>query len=303
MPKTRSILNPHLLLYSVCLALGIFFMTVMFQCFAATNSYYIDQSRMEVTIDPKTGTASGAVKLTSNSANRVKIQVVPKLWNLDPEGNITYINSPDSDYDLAGNLLINPREFELPAGRSQLVRFMLRAPARQQDAEYPFQLLFQPVASLNQDSSAATSSPVIQQSLDIIPVFTTTVYAYQGHPKPDVVIDKLTCMLTPQKTLSIVLELSNKGTKHARLFGNLIVNQKAPSGEVFQPVGLGKLRGGNLIFVFPKGPRVLAEEPNVFSEQFKTFLPGDYRLELQLADERKIQPAMQTTCDIHVADQ
>jgi hypothetical protein len=264
---------------------------------ASTSTYYLDVSRMELQVAPATDTASGMVKVSSNSDHKIRLRVIPKLWTLNAQGVLSYTEpAADDPANLLNTIDINPEEFDLLPGKSRLVRFLVKVPDQPEDAEYPFQLYFQPMDQLN--PPAATPGAAVSNVLDVVPVFTTTVYVYKGNPRPDVKVDSFQCGYQPDTgTFPISLALENQGAKHARLFGNIILSPKTTSG-LGQPLDVLHLQNSTLIIVFPGTPRLVQNQ--LVSDKIKTLPAGNYRLELQLVDERNVQPAVQATCDLSV---
>jgi len=267
--------------------------------YAAVSSYYLDQSRLELTVNPKTGLASGSVKVTSSSATTTRIRILPKFWVLDEQSAIRYIDPPSTGFNILKNILINPLEFSLPPAQTKTVRFMVRVPDSITDAEFPLQLVFEPTSTL-EELNRTDGTKVVQSVLNVVPVFTTTVYVYKGNPQPNTLIKGFTCSMdsATQKPL-IKLNLENVGNKHARLFGTLFVNhQTADQKKALWDVV--KLRNGNLIFVFPNVPRQLTE-PAVLNKHTDAPWPsGSYQLDLELSDERNSQPVLKGSCALQV---
>lgn len=264
---------------------------------ASTSSYYLDASRLELQVSPTTDTASGVVRVSSNSNKPIRLKVIPKLWELSPQGVLTYQEPPKDKESLLDNIGINPEEFELLPGKSRLVRFIVKVPHDIENAEYPFQLYFQPTSLLEPD--AKQQATAVNNVLDVVPIFTTTVYAYKGAPAPQVKVDGLQCGYQPDKRLvSVDLSLSNQGAKHARLFGNVIINRKASSGGSGQLVDVLHMQNSTLIIVMPGSLRTVK---NLLELQKVSRLDaGEYQMDVQLVDERNIQPAIPATCNFTV---
>lgn len=265
--------------------------------FAATSAYFLDTSRLELQASPQTQTASGVIKVSSNSTQKIRLRVLSKLWKLSPEGVLVYQDAPLQGFNLLDNIGINPREFDLLPGRSRLVRFVVKTPEQEQNAEYPFQLYFEPVSLLESGSTAQATG--VNNVLDVIPVFTTTVYVYKGKPLPDVKVEKFNCGYDTKKSLfDVNLSLNNPGTKHARLFGNLIVS--ADSGpEPHKPLDVLHMQNSTLLIVFPGAIRII--QNSLPPSTPLKLEPGSYQMELQLVDERNVQPAIQSMCHFIVA--
>jgi hypothetical protein len=267
---------------------------------ASTSSYYLDASRLEVQVSPDTNTASGTVKVSSNSDRKIRLKVLPKLWRLTPQGVLTYVDPPSASsaspgqYNLLDNLSINPEEFDLLPGKSRLVRFLVKTPPEAGPSEYAFQLHFQPTDLLEAAAKAPASG--VRNVIDVI--FTTTVYVYQGNPAPAPAVRDFQCGWRPDAgRFSVSFQAINSGKKHARLFGNVVITPKAAAPGA-QPLDVLHLQNSTLIIVFPDSPRLVQEQPA--SETIKKPAPGDYRMELQLVDERNSQPAVQAACDFTV---
>lgn len=264
----------------------------------STSSYYLDASRLELQVSPATDTASGVVRVSSNSNRTVRLKVIPKLWHLNTQGVMVYDEPPKTGYNLLDNIGINPEEFELLPGKSRLVRFIVKVPHEVTKLEAAFQLYFQPTNLL--EAEAQKPAAGVSHMLDVVPVFTTTVYVYKGNPNPAPRIDQFQCGYLPDKNqVAVNLDLNNTGTKHARLFGNIVLNRKATSGQS-QLLEVLHMQNSTLMVVFPNTPRTV--QNNLDLEKTRKLDPGAYQMELRLVDERNIQPAIQSTCDFTVSD-
>lgn len=263
---------------------------------ASTSAYFLDTSRLELQISPQTNTASGAVKVTSNSARKIRLRVLPKLWKLNTDGVLVYQEPPKEGFNLIENIGINPREFDLLPGKTRQVRFVVKSPEPAQNAEYAFQLYFEPMSLLENPNNPESTN--VNNVLDVIPVFTTTVYVYQGNPKPDVQVERFTCDYDAKRSLfDVNLALRNQGAKHARLFGNLVISPETENTPQ-KPLDVLHMQNSTLIIVFPGAERIVQNKlaPATISK----LEPGGYQMDLQLIDERNVQPAVQSTCHFTV---
>lgn len=272
------------------------FLTLIPAGMASTSQYYLDSSRLELQVSPTTQTASGMVKVSSNSDKKLRLKVLPKLWKLSPQGTLSYYHPPADTFNLLDHIGINPEEFDLLPGKSRLVRFVVKVPPGNENAEYPFQLYFQPTDLL--EPSSRKQTPGVSNILDVVPIFTTTVYVYQGNPTPDVRIKNFQCSYQPNNgAFPVTLDLENAGKRHARLFGNIVITAKNAANNA-QPLDVLHMQNSTLIIVFPGSPRTVQNQ--LTSEKIKTLAAGNYQMELQLVDERNLQPAIQRTCDFSV---
>lgn len=263
---------------------------------ASTSSYFLDASRLEIQASSQTHVASGSVKVSSNSERTIRLKVIPRLWRLNPQGVLVYTQPGQEGYNLLENIRINPNEFELLPGQSRLVRFIVKVSPGAPDAEYPFQLYFEPTSLLEPDTQKSSAS--VSNVLDVIPVFTTTVYAYQGNPEPRALVSQFGCgYQSDSKKVSIDLTLNNEGGKHARLFGNVILSRKeeASANTLLEVL---HLQNSALIIIFPNTPRQVQNLlPLKNSQDLKA---GRYQLQLGLVDERNLQPAVKSICEFTV---
>jgi hypothetical protein len=263
---------------------------------ASTSSYFLDASRLEIQASPQTHVASGSVKVSSNSERTIRLKVIPRLWRLNPEGALVYTQPGQDGYNLLENIRVNPNEFELLPGQSRLVRFIVKVSPNAPDAEYPFQLYFEPTNLLEPENQKSNTR--VSNVLDVIPVFTTTVYTYQGDPKPKALVSQFGCgYQTDSKKVSIDLTLNNEGGKHARLFGNVILSrkQKASANALLEVL---HLQNSALIIIFPNTPRQVQNLLPLKNNQ--ELEAGHYQLQLGLVDERNLQPAVESICEFTV---
>ncbi|WP_373533031.1 hypothetical protein [Vampirovibrio sp.] len=263
---------------------------------ASTSSYFLDSSRLEIQASPQTHVASGSIKVSSNSERTIRLKVIPKLWRLNPQGVLVYSKPAENEYPLLDNIRVNPEEFELLPGKSRLVRFIVKVSPDAQDAEYPFQLYFEPTSLLEPDVKKPNVN--VSNVLDVIPVFTTTVYAYQGDPKPKTSINTFACGYDAEaKQVSVDLTLNNAGSKHARVFGNAILSRQSEK-EANEVLDVLHLQNASLIIVFPNTPRQIQNQMALKNNQ--ALEAGQYQLELRLVDERNLQPAVESMCEFTV---
>ncbi len=262
---------------------------------SSTSSYYLDVSRLELIAQPATNVASGAVKVNSNSDQSIRLKVIPRLWHLSPDGSIVYDTAPTTGFNLLDNVSVNPDEFQLLPNKGRLVRFIVKTPETPADAEYPLQLYFEPTTLLE---TTAGNGKGVNNMLDVVPVFTTTVYVLKGHPMPKVAVQSFTCDYQAKPSeLNVKLNLNNEGARHARLFGNLLITAVGATDNA-APLDVLHLKNSTLIIAFPNTPRVV--ENALTSDVLKKLSPGTYEGALQLVDERSLQPAIKSTCQFTI---
>ena len=234
----------------------------------------------------------------NTSRNTLPLKVIPRLWTLDNNGSIVYL-PPEANNNLVENIIVNPEVFEIPAQRNRLVRFAIKLPPEIPDGEYPFQLFFQPIESDDALASQAALASGIHPVLDITPIFATTVYALKGGPMPQSILSEYTCRYQPQNgTLFTHFTLQNTGNRHTRVTGHILLQQKNADGQLTL-AQVFNVQKETIMLVFPNQTRIF-EEGFTLPETLKALPVGEYTLDLDLVDERGLQPALSSSCHFSV---
>lgn len=265
---------------------------------AKTSNYYLDTTRIDAVVSPMTQTASGMVRVYNTSADTLPLKVVPHLWTLDTNGSIVYL-PPEAQNHLVDNVMVNPEIFELSGQRNRLVRFAIKLPAELPDGEYPFQLFFQPIETDENPAAKVANASGVQSILEITPIFATTVYALKGAPVPKTSLSDYTCRYDPQNgSLTTRFSLENTGNRHTRTLGHLLLQHKNAAGQ--QTLAqVFKLQKESIMLVFPNQTRTFTDVVTL-PDALKMLPVGDYTLDLDLVDERGLQPAISSSCHFSV---
>jgi hypothetical protein len=265
---------------------------------AKTSNYYLDSTRIDAVVSPITQTASGMVRVYNTSGNPLPLKVIPHLWTLDANGSIVYL-PPDAQNNLVENVMMNPEVFEIPGQRNRLVRFAIKLPLDLPDGEYPFQLFFQPIETGESPVLTSSNPSGIQSILEITPIFATTVYALKGSAVPNTSLNEYTCQYDPEKaSITTRFSLQNTGNRHTRVLGHVLLQHKNVAGQ--QTLAqVFKIQKEAMILVFPGQTRTFTDVMPL--PQALQMLPaGEYTVDLDLVDERGLQPAVSSSCHFSV---
>lgn len=271
---------------------------------AGSSSYYLNPPRVDLVVSAKNHLASGTLTITSSADKTIRLKATPKLWTLDENGAFDFSEPPANGFNLLKQIRFNPDEFDLKPRESKTIRYVVKIPQDQPDGEYTFQVYFYPVQTLQPQTSNGTKSSKagITPNIDVVPVFGSTVYVYKGNTEPDVKVNRFSCQTGPSNTLlDLNLNMTNQGSKHARLTGNMELNKLEGSNKKTL-VSTVFLRNKNLLIVFPKKSYDYSEKLNlILDDKTKKQLPsGQYEFNLQLVDQRDEQPAVPSRCQFEV---
>lgn len=261
---------------------------------ADKSSYMITPVKMDLTVSDKTLSTSGVMKALNVSKAPLKLKVIPKLWTLTEEGLIQYVNAPTEGFNLLNAVRFNPEEFELAPNQSRSVRFVVKLPPETPDGEYPLQFYFEPTELLQESATSKSKYGAI----NVIPIFTATVYVNKGKIKPQMVFNGFQCDWLPNfEGIKTDIKLQNQGLRHARLKGTYLLVNLQESNKKARILAESKVKGGALIISFPQKARFF-QDKTMIKENLAALSAGQYALELNFADERGETPGISETCTL-----
>lgn len=214
-----------------------------------------------------------AATISNASEESQHIVVWAADWTLDDQSLPVYGEAGTMPaYTCSGWTTVNPREFDLAAGKSQRVRYTLSVPAEAPEKGFHCALVFQTLAR----PGGRLPTNALRTQVRLV----TTFYARVGSPPaPQPKIESFT--LAPQEktapregaadpvpSWTIGLTLSNPGETHCRARGT--VKLLDPGGHIVQT------------FVQESSP-LLPKTQRRFSWSFHaTLSPGEYHLQADL---------------------
>jgi hypothetical protein len=277
-----------------CLLLSYFMGTLTVQ--ADKSSYMITPVKMDLTVSEKTLSTSSVMKALNVSKLPLKLKIIPRLWTLSEQGMIEYLTPPTEGFNLLNAVRFNPEEFELAPNQSRSVRFVVKLPPETPDGEYPLQFYFEPTELLEQAAAAKHKYGAI----NVIPVFTATVYINKGKIKPQMSVKDFQCDWLPNfGGIKANISLQNQGLRHARLKGSYLLVNLQETNKKTRILAESKVKGGALVIVFPNKSRTF-QDATLTKENLSTLGAGQYGLELNFTDERGEIPGLTQTCSLPV---
>jgi len=261
------------------------------------NSYTISPLVSELELE-KPGTISTMVLDVLNEKDtKIKLQVRPKMWTIGPEGGLTYLETPVG-FDLQKDIMISPREFELEPFQHKSVRFGVKRSTTLQDGEYRFQLAFEE-AKLMPDFTETMKQNGVTAVINTKTILASTIYVHAGNTAAKIVMGDLQCRFQEdQSGLKNTIQVTNEGTKHARLLGVMVLNKKDSLGK-FMPEKQVDMNSGGVVVLLPGMHKEVSGELLTKEELLKMTV-GQYRADMTLMDERGVEPAMTKSCDITI---
>lgn len=246
-------------------------------CFLpARADYIIDPLRLELSMPPNGNVASSAVTVSNTGNEAIRLKAYMANWTLDNGGGLIVSDDPNPNA-LAQHVRFNPKEFELGAKQSQVIRVAAMLPKDVPDGEYRGMLFFEDLKTASQRiqlQKGYGASVQIKQRLGI------AVYAYKGQNQPVPALSQFNCQVENGKLIGNIA-IENSGSKHLRLAGTILILE-ADGAVGFKPHREIPINDFHDIVILPSGRRVIQQILSQPSD--KTALnPGNYLVELRLS--------------------
>jgi hypothetical protein len=187
---------------------------------------------------------SQPVRITNSGQSSVQIRGTVMDWTLTPEGEIVYRKRGEEAWGCGKWIQINPVEFSLPPGQTQLIRYTMSAPKGAPPGGYHCVIAF--------DTLPPTRTSV-EGPMGVINLvrMLTAIYATIGKPEVEAKISRLE--LEPRtgkgaRGYDLLTEFQNTGTTHYRVDG--AVELLGADGRKLKEFSYGNLP------VLPKTPRI-----------------------------------------------
>jgi hypothetical protein len=187
---------------------------------------------------------SQPIRITNSSSDIVQLRGTVLDWTLTPSGDLAYRKRGETTWGCGKWIQINPVEFALPPGQTQLVRYTMSVPAAAPVGGYHCAISF----DMLPPPRAKIDSPM--GVINLIRML-TAIYATVGAPEVEARIQRLELSRKAgkgEKGWEIVTEFENPGNTHYRVDG--MVELTSEEGRV-----IGKFDYSNFP-VLPKTPRV-----------------------------------------------
>lgn len=223
----------------------------------------VSPPRVEVFLDE--GPSTQAVRLYNFGDDPVGVRVTTANWELDEDNQVRDVEPTEQSADQW--LVLNPIQFVVEPGRTQVVRFAVRPRVEPTAGEHRAMIYFEQDASLIDEDAPG---------MKVLFRVGVAVYAYAGEVRREGVLHEVRVDPGPD----LVLDVGSQGNAHVRLVGTWAVwpaeaypGAEAtavadPASEPEPPV----LAHGLL----PEGP-VLAPSRRILTAELPDDLPpGDY---------------------------
>jgi len=167
---------------------------------------------------PARGSITDAISILNDDTSPVHIRVRIEDWSLTQEGAITFAKGGSQPYSAAPWIRINPREFTLEPGQSQMVRYSLTVPRDAAPGGYRAAIIF------------ATVSPPTpgerQKRVALEGRIATILYETVGKPIPSGEITGLSFQVNPEGRPEFTISFQNTGPVHIRTRGEITIRDK-----------------------------------------------------------------------------
>lgn len=179
---------------------------------------------------------------TGDKTTKYRISFVNKRMN--DKGEFEEVVTPrPGEFFSADMIRYSPRMVELPPGKSQTIRLMLRKPANLEEGEYRSHLLFRalPPETKNSIKSLAPSDDN-KLTIQLTPVIGVTIPVIVRHGKltAQIQLDNLSLSETPDPKVPLILGLSLHREGNRSVYGDITALFKPAGGK---ELVIGKARG------------------------------------------------------------
>jgi P pilus assembly chaperone PapD len=201
-------------------SLGLFIGWVTSAALAQPITLGISPLRAELKAQPGAET-SQPVRISNSGEEPVQIRATISDWTLTASGETQFVKPGATTWACAQWLKINPTEFTVEPGGSQLVRYTMKVPGAAAPGGYHCAILFDTVPPPKEKISGQTGVVNLIRMV-------TTLYAALGDPPIVAKIRRLE--IEPQSRekkksgYDVVTEFGNDGTTHYRVNGDLEIH-------------------------------------------------------------------------------
>lgn len=154
--------------------------------------------------------STGVIEVVNKSEIDIKIKALLNDWSLDEEDKLIYFNSGETEYSLEELIKFNPKEFVLPAGKKQVVRFTINKPENEDLIRERRGIVF--FEHENEDINEEMGSRVITQ-------IGTVIYYIPEGVEYNFKFTGLRVFNSPEpEPQGIIIRMKNDGKAHLRYY-------------------------------------------------------------------------------------
>lgn len=240
----------------------------------AQAAYSVDPLRVEVNLNKPTSVA--VVKVQNNGSESIRLKAYMEDWTLNETGDIL-IGEENTSGSLKSWVRFNPKEFEIPANQTQILRLALTPTMDVATGEYRGLLFFEDLKTQNtrlENDKGLGASVEVKQRLGI------AVYAYKGSLKPSITLGQLTSAATPAG-INTAITVENTGDKHGRVTASLLLSKQDEQGH-YKPVKEIALNSLREMIILPRQKRLISALISPEADWPKLD-KGQYQIELNLS--------------------
>ncbi|MGM0500353.1 MAG: hypothetical protein ACQERL_09115 [Bacillota bacterium] len=153
---------------------------------------------------------TGVIEVFNSGEEDLKITASLYDWSLNEEDNLLYFDPGETEYSLDGLIKFNPKEFMLPAGEKQIVRFTVNTAEEEEVIREKRGIVF--FEHENDDINAEMGSRIITQ-------IGTVIYQVPAGVKYNFKFTGLRVYKSPEpEPQGLVIRLENNGEAHIRYY-------------------------------------------------------------------------------------
>jgi P pilus assembly chaperone PapD len=214
---------------------------------------------------PAGGSLTEAISILNDDTLPVHIRMKIEDWSLTRDGAVSFAPGGSQSHSASPWIKVNPREFDLSPGQSQLVRYALTVPKDAVPGGYRAAIVFATVPRPNPGEK--------QKRVMLEGRIATILYETVGTPAPSGEITNLSFRVNPEGKPEFMISFQNTGKVHIRTHGEIQIRDNG--GKEIGKVPLPDLP-------------VLPQSSRDFPVAFEGKLPsGEYVAELQMDIGRK----------------
>lgn len=235
--------------FLVMLILYIAFFMVYLPSSASSPMVEITPSRFELLVEPREKSIQ-TISIVNHGQEELTLIATCRDWDMDETDSLILLDAVSTQRSASNWLRFNPRQFTIPAGEAQIIRFAVTLPPQIAAGEYRTAIVLETKEEFE-----------LSDSFYYQPIFAILVYVNVPEVKRIGRLSEITVKIDDQDNYLLHGRLSSAGNAHVRAEGEFILRDE--QGLIVKKEKLGKrviLPGKNLDFQLNLGNDLLKGE-------------------------------------------
>ncbi|HLV10127.1 MAG TPA: hypothetical protein VKY40_07960 [Halanaerobiales bacterium] len=183
-------------------------------------------SRVELLIEPR-GREVQSINISNYGTEELTLTAHTSDWNIDETGKLVLLEQGDSERSASAWLRFNPREFSIPSGKTQIIRFSVSLPPEVEPGEYRMAVVLETKERYE-----------VEENIFYRPVYALLVYINVPEVERRGEVKELKIIEESKGNYLLEGEIASSGNAHLRVEG--IFNLKDEEGLIVNSKMLGK---------------------------------------------------------------